>query len=207
MPPETAPRRRRAVQARSRATVERILESAAALIAERGAEGVTMTEIARRADVVIGSLYQYFPDKAGVMTALFEQHSAAVHGMLMSAIEGSQSLEDLTERVRALAERYFALHREDALFRGLWSAVQTDPALQALDVEDSLKNARALFAVARPLYRRVDEDRLLTACALGMQLSLAAARFALALPEPMAGLCAPVYAHMLRDAFLSLEEG
>lgn len=201
------PSRRRAVQARSRATVERILESASALIAERGAEAVTMTEIARRADVVIGSLYQYFPDKAGVMTALFEQHSAGVRQMLTAAVAGSASLEDLTDRVTVLADQYFTLHREDALFRGLWSAVQTDPALQVLDVEDSLKNARALFAVARPLYRKVDDDRLLTACALGMQLSLSAARFALAVPEPVSGLCAPVFAHMLRNAFLSLEEG
>jgi AcrR family transcriptional regulator len=207
MPPAAAPPRRRAVQARSRATVERILAAAAALIAEKGPDGVTMTEIARSADVVIGSLYQYFPDKAGVMAALFEQHAAGVHQMLMAATEGVGSLAELADRVGALVEHYFDLHREDALYRGLWAAVQTDPALQALDLDDSLRNARALFAVARPLYRRVDEGRLLTACALGMQLSLAAARFALALPEPLAGLTAPVFAGMLRETFLGLEEG
>ena len=202
-----APPRRRAVQARSRATVERILEAAAGLIAERGAEATTMTEIAQRAGVVIGSLYQYFPDKAGVMTALFERHSAGVHEMLLGAAEGARDVEDLTVRIDDLSQRYFALHRDDPLVRGIWTAVQTDPVLQALDVADSLRNAEAVFRIARPLYRKVDEDRLMATCALTMQLSVFAARFALALPEPLSALSAGVFSQMVLSAFLMLEEG
>ena len=41
------PGRRRATQARSKATVQRILDSAIALMIEKGAESVTMTEIAQ----------------------------------------------------------------------------------------------------------------------------------------------------------------
>ncbi len=204
---ESGAPRRRAAQARSRATVERILEAATGLIAERGADGVTMTEIARRAGVVIGSLYQYFPDKAGVMAALFERHGAEVNAMLIAAGDGVTSLDDLIVRIDALASQYFALHRSDPFFRNLWSAVQTDSALQALDVADSLNNARLLFDRARPLYRRVDEDRLMATCALSMQLSLAAARFALAIPEPLAAVSAEVFSNMVRGAFLGLEEG
>jgi AcrR family transcriptional regulator len=199
--------RRRAVQARSRATVERILASAAALIAERGPDGVTMTEIAARAEVVIGSLYQYFPDKAGVMAALFERHNASVREMLSASVEGAATLDDLTARIGALTERYFTLHRDDPLFRGIWAAVQTDPALQALDVADSLRNAELLFRAARPLYVQVDEDRLRATCALCMQLALPAARFALAIPEPLAGLSAGVFTTMACAMFLALKEG
>ena len=207
MTPNPAPPRRRAVQARSRATVERILESAAELIAERGPDAATMTEIAQRAGVVIGSLYQYFPDKAGVMAALFERHSAGVRVMLLDAVEGIQDLDVLTARVNDLAERYFALHRDDALVRGIWTAVQTDPALQALDVADSLSNAEALFRIARPLFRDVDDDRLMATCALIMQLSVSAARFALAIPEPLSALSASVFSDMVRNAFIGLEKG
>src|SRR5579859_6999482 len=112
---DPAPPRRRAVQARSRATVERILEAAASLVAERGGDGATMTEIAQRAGVVIGSLYQYFPDKAGVMAALFERHGADVREMLIEAMAGTTSVEDLASRMEALAERYFAQHRDDPM--------------------------------------------------------------------------------------------
>ena len=196
--------RRRAVQARSRATVERILTSAAALICERGAEAVTMTEIAQRAEVVIGSLYQYFPDRAGVMAALFERHNADVRQMLLAGVADVRGLDDLSARTEALIARYFALHREDPLFQGLWAAVQTDPTLQALDVADSLKNADILFEAARPFYAKVDEDRLRTTCALVMQLVLSAARFALAIPEPLSRLSAAVFSGMVRSAFEAL---
>lgn len=203
----STPPRRRATQARSRATVERILEAAAGLIVERGADSVTMTEIARQAGVVIGSLYQYFPDKAGVMAALFERHNAEVRAMLAASVEGVASLDDFARRIDALTSQYFALHRSDPVFRTLWSVVQTDAALQALDVADSLNNARLLFQTARPLYRQVDEDRLMAACALSMQLALAAARFALAIPEPLAAVSAEVFSNMVRGAFAELEEG
>ena len=199
--------RRRAVQARSRATVERILDSAMSLVAERGAEGATMTEIAQRAGVVIGSLYQYFPDKAGVMAALFERHSAGVREMLLGAVAGIESLDEMSDRVDALSEQYFALHRDDPVVRGLWAAIQTDPALQALDVADSLANAEALFLTARPFYRKVDDNRLMATCALTMQLAVSAARFALAIPEPLSALSAGVFSDMVRKAFLGLEEG
>lgn len=202
-----APPRRRAVQARSRATVERILASALSLIAERGPEAVTMTEIASRAQVVIGSLYQYFPDKAGVMAALIEQHNAGVREMLEAAVAGAASLDDLAARTDGLVARYFALNRDDPVFHGMWAAMRTDPMLQALDVEDSLRNGRVLFRAARPLYRKVDEDRLMATCALGMHLALTAARFALAIPAPLGAFTPGIYSAMVRAAFLGLEEG
>jgi AcrR family transcriptional regulator len=62
--------RRRPVQQRSAARVERMLESCALLIDEVGYDGVTTTLIAERAGVAVGSLYQFFPDKRAVVQAL-----------------------------------------------------------------------------------------------------------------------------------------
>jgi AcrR family transcriptional regulator len=194
------------MQARSRATVERILASAAALIGELGPDAVTMTAIAQRAEVVIGSVYQYFPDKAGVMAALFERHNAEVRAMLTAQVANVKSLDNLTGDIEALVGRYFTLHREDPVFRGIWAAVQTDPALQALDVADSLNNAAILYAAARPLYGAVDEDRLMATCALCMQLALHAARFALAIPQPLGVVSGSVFSTMVRNGFLALRE-
>ncbi len=190
------PGRRRAVQARSRDTVERILAAATALLAERGPDLVTMSEIARRAGVSLASLYQYFPDKRGVMAALFERHTDEVRAMLAGSLADAGSLDELLGRLSALARGYFEQHREDAAVRGLWAAVQSDPALQALDAADSLRDARILYAAARPFYGAVDETRLLAACALSMQLCAAAARFALAIPPDLAAAAPDVYAEM-----------
>lgn len=202
---QSSPPRRRAVQARSRETVERIVNAAAGLIAERGPDAVTMTEIAQRAGVAMGSLYQYFPDKAGVMAALFERHASAVREMLAAAFAGVDSVDGLIAGTSGLAAHYFTLHREDPLVRGLWAAVQTDPGLQALDAADSLNNARILYDVARPLLGAVDEDRLMAACALCMHLAAAAARFALAIPEPLAAVSPDVFAEMVTGYLRALE--
>jgi AcrR family transcriptional regulator len=197
--------RRNASQARSRATVEKILASAAQLISERGADTVTMTEIAQGAGVVIGTLYQYFSDKSEIMRALLAQHNEEVDGMLLAALEGVTTLEQLLDAMRDSYERYFAYHQVDPLFRSIWSAVQTDAGLQAMDAEDTLKKAAMLRDVAYPLYRDVDDEALTATCALILHLALSAARFALALPEPLRGRSRGVYQRMSREALASLE--
>jgi AcrR family transcriptional regulator len=199
-------RRRSAVQARSRATVDRILNAAIAVIVEKGAERATMTEIAQRADVVIGSLYQYFSEKREILKAILEAHNVEVEVMLRGAFSGVTSKDDFVAAMDAIAQGYFHQHRTSPLYRSIWSAVQTDAELQALDVQDSLAKARILFDIARPLYRKVDETDLMSTCALLMQTALTAARFALAIPRPLGKRTLGVYQNMCRSLFLALEQ-
>jgi AcrR family transcriptional regulator len=70
LPANTTHLRRRPVQQRSAARVERMLEACALLMDEVGYDGVTTTLIAERAGVAVGSLYQFFPDKRAVVQAL-----------------------------------------------------------------------------------------------------------------------------------------
>ncbi len=199
--------RRRASQVRSRATVEKILDSAAQLIAERGGEPVTMTEIAQRSGVVIGSLYQYFSDKSEITRALLIRHNEQIDGMLAASLAGVTSLEALIAAVLASYEDYFRLHQSDPLFRGIWSAVQTDAELQALDAEDTLRKAAMMRTIARPLFADVDGEALTTTFALMLHLALCAARFALTIPEPMRTLSLGVYQRMSAAALAGLERG
>jgi AcrR family transcriptional regulator len=60
-------------QARSAQTLERILEAAEELIAERGLEGTTVVEIARRAGSSVGSFYARFPDKEALLLSVLER--------------------------------------------------------------------------------------------------------------------------------------
>lgn len=70
------PRVRKPVRKRGQARVQALLAAAESVIAERGVEAATMTEIAERAGASIGSLYQFFPTKALIADAL--------HGDLMA---------------------------------------------------------------------------------------------------------------------------
>jgi AcrR family transcriptional regulator len=57
--------RRKPQQARSIERVNHILKIADEVFAEMGFEAATTIEIAARAKISVGSLYRFFPDKAG----------------------------------------------------------------------------------------------------------------------------------------------
>jgi AcrR family transcriptional regulator len=67
--------RKQPQQDRSRITVEAILEATAHILTEKGYGKTNTNHIAELAGVSIGSLYQYFPNKESLMTALRQQHS------------------------------------------------------------------------------------------------------------------------------------
>ncbi|WP_425246155.1 TetR/AcrR family transcriptional regulator [Streptomyces sp. NEAU-NA10] len=66
----------RADAARNRA---RLLEAAARLVDERGAEHVTMHEIAQAAGVGKGTLFRRFGDRTGLLVAVLEEAEADFH--------------------------------------------------------------------------------------------------------------------------------
>lgn len=74
-------RGRRPQQERGERRVEAILDAAAALIAEGGAESLTMQALADRAQTSKGSLYHFFADLEGVLCALADRHTAAITAM------------------------------------------------------------------------------------------------------------------------------
>ncbi len=75
MPNET-PMRRQPKQARSRQKVDHLLDTAAQVFEEVGYEAATTNAIAARAEIAIGSLYQFFPNKAAIIDALIERYLA-----------------------------------------------------------------------------------------------------------------------------------
>jgi AcrR family transcriptional regulator len=66
-------RRRSPKQERSRRLVEAILEAAQLVLAESGPEALTTVNVARRAGVSVGSLYQYFAGRDALLFAIYEE--------------------------------------------------------------------------------------------------------------------------------------
>lgn len=65
--------RRQPRQARSRQTVERLLEAADRLLSAQGVLAFNTNAVAAEAGIDIASLYQYFPSKEAVIYSLLEQ--------------------------------------------------------------------------------------------------------------------------------------
>jgi AcrR family transcriptional regulator len=66
--------KRQPTQPRARETVQRIIDATAALLLEQGVDAVTTNKVAERAHVNIASLYQYFPNKQALLSALLQQY-------------------------------------------------------------------------------------------------------------------------------------
>ncbi|MBD1869485.1 TetR/AcrR family transcriptional regulator [Oculatella sp. FACHB-28] len=73
--------RRQPKQQRGKERVEKILDAAAAVFDEVGYEAATTHMIAARAGTAIGSLYQFFPDKAAIFKAMELRHAERVKAM------------------------------------------------------------------------------------------------------------------------------
>jgi len=78
----------------ARANRERILGAAADAFAEHGLEA-SVEEIARRADVGMGTLYRRFPHKAALIDAIFEAHLDELARIARQALDDPDAWEGL----------------------------------------------------------------------------------------------------------------
>ena len=109
--------RRRPRQDRSREMVERILEAGRSLLQEVGFKGLTTIAIAERAGLSVGSLYQYFPNKDALVSALHGRHMRQMMAVIDKALTRPEhtGLENaLTGLIEAAVEAHLVeadLHR------------------------------------------------------------------------------------------------
>ena len=75
--PATKPRKD-ASQERSRATVDALIEATARILVREGFDKASTNRIAEVAGVSVGSLYQYFPSKEALVTAVIERHQQEI---------------------------------------------------------------------------------------------------------------------------------
>jgi AcrR family transcriptional regulator len=99
--------RKAPLQARSRATIDAILDAAAHILGERGWSGLTTNAVADVAGVSIGSLYQYFPNKLALIEAVRQRHFEEV---LLVLRAGGDERMTRKRRIAALVDGMIAVH-------------------------------------------------------------------------------------------------
>ena len=107
--------RKRPGQARSRATVDAVVEAAARILSDEGWAGFTTNKVAAAAGVSIGSYYQYFPDKYSLVDAIRGRHLADCLAMLKGTLAAEKPAADfiveLVDGIIALHSQHPGLHR------------------------------------------------------------------------------------------------
>ena len=111
--------RRAPVQARSRQTVARILDAAAAIADEQGVDAVTTRSIADRAGVSYPSLYRFFADRDAILDELMERHCTEIDARCVAA-EQTWEITSIAELLNNELDLHVDYYRKHPGAAGLW---------------------------------------------------------------------------------------
>jgi AcrR family transcriptional regulator len=165
--PGTARVRREPRQARSRARVAQILAAADGILSEDGFEALTVRRIAQEAGVPVGSIYQFFPDKAAVVDALAHGYIAEFDAAIATLVTGAETAgtgvangsggaaaeadtantattavtggrADWSDPVGRLVDEFANLYRSRPGYVALWSGRHLSPELARADEVNNL---------------------------------------------------------------------
>jgi AcrR family transcriptional regulator len=106
----------------------RLLDAAADVFCERGYEGTTVAEVARRAGLTTGAIYANFRDKAELLLQTIERDSAGVIADMEAARDAGLSAAD---RLLLMARGMVADpdNTERLLFVEMFAAARRDPGV------------------------------------------------------------------------------
>ena len=107
--------RKQPQQARSAELVAAILQAGAQVLAKEGAARFTTARVAEKAGVSIGSLYQYFPNKAAILYRLQTQEWQQTSDLLRRLLEDTRHAPP--QRLRNLVHAFVRSECEEAVMR------------------------------------------------------------------------------------------
>lgn len=148
-------------QNRAKQTVQRIIDATAELVLELGVDNITTNKVAERANVNIASLYQYFPNKQALLSALLQNYWSDLTRQLNDMLDqlGDVSVEEST---RLWATLGIAKFRQSG---GLLAELLANQSLLASLPEGREFESRLMESMRRFLIRQrgrlqvVDLDR------------------------------------------------
>jgi AcrR family transcriptional regulator len=126
-------------QARSKSTRNAILQAAARILSQSGLTALNTNAVAHVAGVSVGSLYQYYPNKAALLSALSERHHSEIAEQLtefadeLAARSAKPTLHDtVSALVRLSLAHQFAHAKLAAALEYAERELPESAALQAL---------------------------------------------------------------------------
>lgn len=142
--------RRRPAQERSRRRFDEILRAARALLVEVGFEAFTAEQVALRAGVPIGSLYQFFGNKYAIICELDRLDTENVKAELDKFAREIPSL-DWAELLEKLLDHLAGLWRTDPSRRAVWLAMQATPPTRVVAAQHERELATEVTRLLAPL--------------------------------------------------------
>jgi AcrR family transcriptional regulator len=143
--------RRSPKQQRGKDRVDKILNAAAEVFDQVGYAAATTHMIAAKAETAIGSLYQFFPDKAAIFKAMEQRHIENVQALWTSWDDLDVAKISLRDMIQALTRAVSVLF-ENPVSRVIF--VQFFVAREAFQTIDESMTYEAIGVMANLLKRR-----------------------------------------------------
>ena len=136
-------------QVRSQETLDRILDTAEVLVAEKGFEDTHVADMARRAESSVGAFYARFRDKEGLLYALYERYLEQALATADEALDPDRwDGADIPEIFSSVARFLVSIYRERAgLIRAFVIRNHTDEDFRARQERLSHTVSRKLAAL------------------------------------------------------------
>jgi AcrR family transcriptional regulator len=144
--------RRKPRQARSQERVNRILDVAEELFASQGYAATTTNAIAAQAQVPIGSLYQFFPDKTAILQALALRYAEMLHQKLVFMDEDEAVTLPLADYVNQLIDTTDRFFTDNPSYYAIFMEVQG--TIRELEEIDEATDAKLIQDLASSLANR-----------------------------------------------------
>jgi AcrR family transcriptional regulator len=156
--------RKRPVQARSETTVAALFEASIQVLLAVGYRKFTTTRVAERAGVSVGTLYQYFPNRQALITAVIERYLAELTATVArhcAELRG-QTLDTLVKGLvdAAIAAKWAHIEVSRALHEPL-ADIGGAQLVRAAAMRTAGAVSEALLSCADASFREVDRLALL----------------------------------------------
>jgi AcrR family transcriptional regulator len=146
--PARPPRRRDEARALFR---NGILDAAEAVFAERGFHGARIQDIAERARIAVGTVYNHFADKDEMLSALLEERTEGLLAQLRADDERGEAGRGFRARLEARMARFLAYVEEHRAFfaianeHGLFAGAVAPSARASARTLQLTENFRGVF--------------------------------------------------------------
>jgi AcrR family transcriptional regulator len=174
-------------QARSRATMQRLLDVSVDLLEEVGVEGFNTNLLAERAGVGVRAIYRYFPNKLAILVALTESFREAERAWIGDLrLIGADG--DWRGGAEAAVDGYFEAAARRPGYPALRAATQAIPELREIERAANKEHEDDLAEGLRALGIDLEAAHLAVVCRTIMESSTRMLDIALQVPPAEAGL-------------------
>src|ERR1700712_236988 len=153
-------------QARSRERVADILKATSSLLGEVGYDGLSTNLVAERAQVPVGSIYQFFKTKDDIVAALVEEFQGRILRLASEQLDAAGAARDRHAFIARLVEGIAGIQAETSAFICVFSGSPSHPRFDGLARElrrTLIDHLDRVFAESFPKLPREERRRMLAA--------------------------------------------